>query len=112
MSEKQDSALATLDANTFNPTNYPETVIFSLACAEYFKNDIYGNGHYLIYKEIYNVYNNNTKYFIDEEDSIKTLKLLNSLYISDEKKKWINTRENIESKRLGKYSKNLMKLYM
>ena len=79
--------------------------------SEDFNKDIYGNGHYLIYKDIYKTYSKGSKYFISEKDSINTLKLLNAFYVSDEKNSWIDTDDNTESKKLGKLDKKLIKLY-
>ncbi len=80
--------------------------------SEDFSDCVYGNGHEVLYEDIYQVLNNPTKEFIiSPKDNLGTIKLLNSLYVSDEKKNWVNVDSSSESTRLGKFDQALFDLY-
>jgi UDP-N-acetyl-2-amino-2-deoxyglucuronate dehydrogenase len=79
---------------------------------EDFSDCVYGNGHKVLYDDIYNVLISPTKEFIiSNQDNLGTIKLLNSLYVSDEVNNWVKADSDIESKRLGKYDQTLFDLY-
>ena len=79
--------------------------------SEDFSRDVYGKGHKEIYRQIVDFYNNNSKFSVSKRDAFNTIQLLNSLYISDEKNKWIDVKNSRDSSRLGKKNENLSKLY-
>ncbi len=80
--------------------------------SEDFSDCVYGNGHEYLYNEISKIYLDQTNEFIiNFNDNLSTIKLLNSLYLSDEKKSWINVSDTEESTRLGKFDFKLQNLY-
>lgn len=80
--------------------------------SEDFSDCVYGNGHEVLYEDISQVLSNPTKEFIiSPKDNLGTIKLLNSLYVSDEKKNWVNVDSSTESARLGKFDQDLFDLY-
>ena len=80
--------------------------------SEDFSDCVYGNGHEVLYDDIYNVLVTPTKEFIiSNQDNLGTIKLLNSLYVSDEVNNWVKADSDMESKRLGKYDQSLFELY-
>ena len=80
--------------------------------SEDFSDCVYGNGHEVLYDDIYKVLSSPSKEFIiSNEDNLGTIKLLNSLYLSDEVNNWVNVDSNKESSRLGRYDQSLFELY-
>lgn len=80
--------------------------------SEDFSDCVYGNGHEYMYNEISNIFLGIiTDFIITHIDNLNSIKLLNSLYLSDEKKSWVNVFESEESVRLGKVDIELKKLY-
>ena len=80
--------------------------------SEDFSDCVYGNGHNVLYEDLFKVLSNPTNEFIiTPKDNLGTIKLLNSLYLSDEKKNWVNVNSSTESNRLGKFSQDLFDLY-
>jgi UDP-N-acetyl-2-amino-2-deoxyglucuronate dehydrogenase len=73
--------------------------------------DAYGFGHYELYKQIYLNLSENKKFIISEEDCFKTILLLNAFYVSNEKKKNIFIKNDLESKKLGRKNEKIAKLY-
>lgn len=73
--------------------------------------DAYGFGHYKIYEDVKNDFIKKKKFPINSEDCIKTLKFLNSLYVSDEMKKSVLVKSSKDSKRLGRKNNKISKLY-
>lgn len=85
-----------------------------ISCAqnsEDFAGNVYGNGHKKIYDEIVRSFGRKLVYPITYEDTLSTIQLLNSLYIADENKNWVNVSNAGDSNRLGKFDENLAKLY-
>ncbi len=82
-------------------------------CKKFSENipDAYGFGHYKLYKDVKNDLTKKNKFPINSEDCIKTLKFLNSLYVSDEMKKSILVKSSKDSKRLGRKNNKISKLY-
>lgn len=79
--------------------------------SEDFSGNVYGNGHNKIYKDIANFFDLGISYPIDCEDTLNSIKLLNSFYISNDTKSWVFLDDVNDSKKLGKIDKNLYKLY-
>lgn len=75
-------------------------------------NDAYGFGHFKVYNDIYQDFINKKKYPLKKADCIKTIQLLNSLYISSEKNKKIAVDKCIDSKKLGRRNLKISKLYL
>lgn len=73
--------------------------------------DVYGYGHKEIYKQIYNCIINNEEPPITFDDAMKSIKLLNSLYKSDEIENWVDLKNNESSTRLGRNDESISKLY-
>lgn len=71
---------------------------------------VYGYGHTKIYQSIYDALSQGTDYEVSREDTLRTLKLLNSFYSSDEKKEWVVV-DNASSNRLGKENDAISNLY-
>jgi UDP-N-acetyl-2-amino-2-deoxyglucuronate dehydrogenase len=86
-----------------------------LECKNYtedFSDCVYGNGHEVLYEDIFKVLSNPTKEFIiSNQDNLGTIKLLNALYVSDEINNWVKADSDTESIRLGKYDQDLFELY-
>lgn len=83
-------------------------------CSEYsedFSDCVYGNGHGLLYKDIYNCLNNNIPYPISQQDCLKSIRLLHAFYRSDEKNDWQEVKEDGESIRLGRENNEISNLY-
>jgi len=62
----------------------------------------YGNSHFVLLNEIFiRLEDNNFESPVNPHEAMSTLKLIHSLYSSDETGSWIKNTKNIESKRLG-----------
>ena len=96
---------ATDKLTTFTP-NDKETKKFS----ENFKS-AYGHGHKIIYDAVYNKIKKKTKLAVEFEDTAETFKLLNAIYVSNEKNKWIKIKSNLSSKNLGKKNHKIDNIY-
>jgi UDP-N-acetyl-2-amino-2-deoxyglucuronate dehydrogenase len=84
------------------------------ACDEYsedFSDCVYGNGHELLYEDIYNSLRNDTNYPVTREDCFHSIKLLHAFYRSDERSGWQKVDEAGESSRLGRDNDEISKLY-
>ena len=84
------------------------------ACSEYsedFSQCVYGNGHVLLYKNIYNSLNNKSAYAISQSDCLESIRLLHAFYRSDEKSVWQEVKEVGESVRLGRENDKISNLY-
>jgi predicted dehydrogenase len=73
--------------------------------------DVYGFGHKEIYDGIYNKLVNNGPPAIEFEDAFNSIKLLHSLYSSDEKREWVEIKDEESSSRLGIPNESLSNLY-
>ena len=103
----QIGGIAVNELQIYTP-NEDECKVYS----EDFSDCVYGNGHEVLYQDIYSVLSNPLKEFIiTNEDNLGTIKLLNSLYLSDELNNWVKVDSDIESSRLGKYDVSLFELY-
>jgi len=79
--------------------------------SEDFSNNVYGNGHRKIYRDIFAALANSKPYPISFKDTLATVKLLTSFYQSNAKKGWVNLLENIEFGLLGQEDLDLINLY-
>lgn len=73
--------------------------------------DVYGFGHFRIYEDVKDYFVKNKKYPIDYYDCLKTVELINSFYVSDEKKKKVLVEKSGNSSRLGKSNEKISKIY-
>ncbi|WPE17745.1 Gfo/Idh/MocA family protein [Candidatus Thioglobus autotrophicus] len=71
---------------------------------------VYGYGHTKIYQSIYDALLQDNDYEVSSEDALRTLKLLNSFYSSNEKKKWVSV-DSSSSNYLGKENDEISNLY-
>ena len=84
------------------------------ACEKYsedFSDCVYGNGHELLYKDIYNCMVNGTPYSVSQQDCFQSIQLLHAFYRSDEKNDWQEVGEDGESIRLGRENNQISNLY-
>ena len=84
------------------------------SCSEFsedFSNNVYGNGHEVLYNEISNSQTKSKPFLIDEEDCYRSIQLLHAFYVSDEIKNWYHVNNDRESKRLGKPNDTISNLY-
>ena len=82
-------------------------------CKKFSENipDAYGFGHYELYDQIYSSIFYKKEFIISEKDCFKTILLLNSFYVSNEKNKSKTINNKIESKKLGRKNEKISKLY-
>jgi len=73
--------------------------------------DAYGFGHYKLYRDIKNDLFKKKKFPVQPKDCIKTIRLLNSFYISDECNKKVFVNKCTDSKRLGIQNQKISKIY-
>ena len=73
--------------------------------------DAYGFGHYDLYKDIAKDKLKRKKFNVDFYDCFKTIQLLNSFYVSSERKKTILVDKIVDSKNLGKKNEKISKIY-
>jgi predicted dehydrogenase len=84
------------------------------ACIEHsedFSECVYGNGHELLYQDIYSSLENNIEYTVTKEDCLQSIRLLHAFYRSDERNGWQNVNEEGESTRLGRDNDIISQLY-
>jgi UDP-N-acetyl-2-amino-2-deoxyglucuronate dehydrogenase len=85
-----------------------------VACAlnsEDFSANIYGNGHRKIYEQIAAFFEKGELFSVTCEDTLATIRLLNSLYVADETKTWVDVGAAPDSTRLGRTDEELARLY-
>lgn len=73
--------------------------------------DPYGYGHIITYKAAYDTIVNGGTPAVTLEDGMKTIRLLHSVYRSDEVGNWVNVLEGKESARLGQPNEEIARLY-
>ena len=94
-----------------------ELQIFSpdpTACAENsedFYENLYGDGHRAMYRDIVAHYREGKPYPVDQDDSLRTIQLLHAFYRSDEVNDWVDVNSPGESSRLGRADDALANLY-
>jgi UDP-N-acetyl-2-amino-2-deoxyglucuronate dehydrogenase len=84
------------------------------ACEKYsedFSDCVYGNGHELLYKDIYNCMSSDIPYSVSQQDCLQSIRLLHAFYRSDEKDDWQEVDEEGESIRLGRENNEISNLY-
>ena len=84
------------------------------ACAqnsEDFSGNVYGHGHVKIYEEIVASFRGEKPYPVTCEDTLATIRLLNSFYLSDEANGWVDVASAGDSARLGRLDDELAKIY-
>ena len=83
-------------------------------CEEYsedFSDCVYGDGHKLLYEDIYSSISNGSLYSVSQQDCLKSIQLLHAFYRSDEKSNWQEVDEEGESVRLGQENNEISNLY-
>jgi UDP-N-acetyl-2-amino-2-deoxyglucuronate dehydrogenase len=80
-------------------------------CSEDFSGNVYGNGHAKMYEEIVEFFKNDAEYPISIQDTLGTIQLLNSFYLSNESKDWAVIADGGDSARLGRCDDALANLY-
>ena len=83
-------------------------------CAEFsedFSDCVYGQGHILLYKDIYDSLSQGVEYTVSQEDCFRSMQLLHAFYRSDEKNNWQKVNEAGESARLGRNNNEISNLY-
>jgi len=86
----------------------------SSACAknsEDFSGNVYGHGHVKIYEDIVACFRDGRAFPVSCEDAAATIRLLNSFYLSDETRSWIDVSTASDSARLGQIDETLANLY-
>jgi UDP-N-acetyl-2-amino-2-deoxyglucuronate dehydrogenase len=84
------------------------------ACSEHsedFSGNVYGHGHKEVYKEIAEHFQTGTARFVSHEDALKTIRLLNAFYVSDEQQGYVDVASAGDSSRLGRADEALADLY-
>ena len=79
--------------------------------SEDFSGNVYGNGHKKIYEEIVGSFGVGKPYPVVFEDTLATIQLLNSFYLSDESQEWVELARGGDSLRLGRLDDELANLY-
>jgi UDP-N-acetyl-2-amino-2-deoxyglucuronate dehydrogenase len=85
-----------------------------MACKHYsedFSKCIYGDGHFVLYKDIYLSMNTEAPFTINQNDCLQSMRLLHAFYRSDEKNNWQKVNEDGESSRLGRTNNEISRLY-
>ncbi len=78
---------------------------------EDFSECVYGKGHLMLYRSIFESLSENKPYLISQEDCFQTINLLHAFYCSDEQGKSINVSSRPQSSRLGRIDDKLSSLY-
>jgi len=73
--------------------------------------DAYGIGHNDIYAGVYETIVNGGKPAVEFSDAMLTIRFLQAVYLSNERKQWIDLASNDESQCLGRYDEALTQLY-
>ena len=84
------------------------------ACAqnsEDFSGNVYGNGHGKIYEQIVEAFCGRQAFPVTYRDTLATIQLLNSLYVADEVREWVDVATAGDSTRLGRPDEQLATLY-
>jgi UDP-N-acetyl-2-amino-2-deoxyglucuronate dehydrogenase len=79
--------------------------------SEDFSDCVYGNGHNLLYQDIYISMKNQIPYTVNREDCLKSIRLLHAFYRSDEKNTWQTVNEEGESSLLGRSDDKISRIY-
>ena len=102
----QIGGIAVNELQIYSPD--PEACLLN---SEDFSGNVYGNGHKEIYKEILNHLNQVNEFPVNLNETLATIQLLNSFYVSDENQQWVDISSTGDSLRLGKLDEDLASLY-
>ena len=78
---------------------------------EDFSGNVYGNGHARIYEQIVACIAEKLPFPVTYEDTLATIRLLNSFYVADETQTWVNVASAGDSTRLGRVDDELANMY-
>ncbi len=81
------------------------------ANSEDFSGNVYGHGHVKLYEELVDCFARAIPYPITQQDTLATIRLLNSFYIADEARQWVSVATAGDSTRLGRPDQQLASLY-
>ena len=79
--------------------------------SEDFSGNVYGHGHVKLYEEISAYFKNAVPYPVNLKDTLSTIQLLNSFYVADEARNWVDVATAGDSRRLGRPDETLADLY-
>jgi UDP-N-acetyl-2-amino-2-deoxyglucuronate dehydrogenase len=79
--------------------------------SEDFSGNVYGNGHAKIYEQIVAAYGKDLPFPVTYQDTLATIQLLNSFYIADETRSWVDVAAAGDSVRLGEMNDELANMY-
>lgn len=79
--------------------------------SEDFSGNVYGHGHGKIYEELVACFRDGKPYPVTRDDTLATIRLLNSFYVADETRSWVDVAEAGDSARLGREDVQLANLY-
>jgi UDP-N-acetyl-2-amino-2-deoxyglucuronate dehydrogenase len=79
--------------------------------SEDFSGNVYGHGHVKIYEQIVASVSEAVPFPVSYEDALATIQLLNSFYVADETKNWVNVATVGDSARLGQLDDELANMY-
>lgn len=79
--------------------------------SEDFSKDVYGKGHYKLYKSIGENFLENKKYLIDKKDLFQTIQLLNACHYSNSINKTVIVNKTKDFSLMGKYNKEIFNKY-
>ena len=82
-------------------------------CKKFSENihDAYGYGHFKMYRDIRDDFVKKKKFSVNFNECLKTVELINSFYVSDEKKRTVWVDKSGNSIRLGRSNEKISKLY-
>lgn len=79
--------------------------------SEDFSGNVYGHGHVKIYEDIVAFFQKGQPFPVAYDDTLATIQLLNSFYLSDETGGWVDVAAGGDSARLGQPDDKLADLY-
>ena len=79
--------------------------------SEDFSDCVYGEGHKLLYDDIYASMSSGAEYSVSQQDCLKSIRLLHAFYRSNEKNNWQEVDEDGESSALGRSNDEISNLY-
>ena len=79
--------------------------------SEDFSGNVYGNGHIKIYEELVAFFAHGKSYPVTYQDTLASIRLLNSFYVANERSQWVDVATAGDSSRLGCVDHKLAELY-
>jgi UDP-N-acetyl-2-amino-2-deoxyglucuronate dehydrogenase len=79
--------------------------------SEDFSGNVYGYGHVKVYADLVAFFRQGDPYPVTYEDTLATIRLLNSFYVADEIGMWVDVATAGDSARLGRTNEQLANLY-